>query len=195
MLGPLCHVVCARPLDPGERKLLRLRRTVVALCPAAEDALALIEEGNVVAFCDTGASGPLGLAAAVRRHVRGLGLRPRGLDRRLVEAATLGGARALGLDRGRGRIGALAPAPAPTSRSTTRAGGIRTPRCWPSRRAWARSSAARSPRRPDLPDLASRHRPDLPNRASRHRPDLPNRASRHRPGHPDRASTGLGLIT
>jgi cytosine/adenosine deaminase-related metal-dependent hydrolase len=109
VLGPLCHVVCARPLDPGERKLLRLRRTVVALCPAAEDALALLEEGNVVAFCDTGPSGPLGVAAAVRRHVRGLGLRPRGLDRRLVEAATLGGARALGLDRGRGRIGALAP--------------------------------------------------------------------------------------
>ncbi|WP_344895591.1 amidohydrolase family protein, partial [Nonomuraea antimicrobica] len=38
-----------------------------------------------------------------------LGLRPRGLDRRLVEAATLGGARALGMDRGRGRIGALTP--------------------------------------------------------------------------------------
>ncbi|UBU10843.1 amidohydrolase family protein [Nonomuraea gerenzanensis] len=109
VLGPLCHVVCARPLDPGERKLLRLRRTVVALCPAAEDALALLEEGNVVAFCDTGDVGPLGSAAAVRRRVRALGLRPRGLDRRLVEAATLGGARALGMDRGKDRIGALAP--------------------------------------------------------------------------------------
>ncbi|NJP93577.1 amidohydrolase family protein [Nonomuraea sp. FMUSA5-5] len=109
VLGPLCHVVCARPLDPGERKLLRLRRTVVALSPAAEDVLPLLEEGNVVALCGAGPGGPLGLAAAVRRHVHGLGLRPRGLDRRLVEAATLGGARALGMDRGKGRIGSLAP--------------------------------------------------------------------------------------
>ncbi|MGR6916133.1 amidohydrolase family protein [[Actinomadura] parvosata] len=109
VLGPLCHVVCARPLDPGERKLLRLRRTVVALSPAAEDVLPLLEEGNVVALCGSGPGGPLGLAAAVRRHVHGLGLRPRGLDRRLVEAATLGGARALGMDRGKGRIGSLAP--------------------------------------------------------------------------------------
>jgi aminodeoxyfutalosine deaminase len=112
VLGPLCHVVCTRPLDPGERKLLRLRGTVVALCPPdAGDALALLEEGNTVAFCTRGpcAGGPLGLASVVRRHVRELGLRPRGLDRRLVEAATLGGARALGMDRGKGRIGTLAP--------------------------------------------------------------------------------------
>ncbi|MEV4174183.1 hypothetical protein [Nonomuraea sp. NPDC049709] len=118
VLGPLCHVVCARPLDPGERKLLRLRRTVVALCPPGPappaDALALLEEGNTVAFGTCGHvrgpdEGPLGPAAAVRRHVREQGLRPRGLDRRLVEAATLGGATALGMDRGRGRIGALAP--------------------------------------------------------------------------------------
>ncbi|MEV0380822.1 amidohydrolase family protein [Nonomuraea sp. NPDC050643] len=124
VLGPLCHVVCARPLDPGERKLLRLRRTVVALCPPgpgpAGDALALLDEGNTVAFGTRGhmpwppagpldAGGPLGLAAAVRRHARELGLRPRALDRRLVEAATLGGAQALGMDRGRGRIGSLAP--------------------------------------------------------------------------------------
>ncbi|MCF6474538.1 hypothetical protein FAF44_40080 [Nonomuraea sp. MG754425] len=110
VLGPLCHVVCARPLDPGERKLLRLRRTAVALCPApAVDALTLLEEGNTVAFSDTGSAGPLGMAAAVRRLARERGLRRRGLDRRLVEAATLGGATALGMDRGKGRIGALAP--------------------------------------------------------------------------------------
>ncbi|MFC5822233.1 imidazolonepropionase-like domain-containing protein [Nonomuraea insulae] len=113
VLGPLCHVVCARPLDPGERKLLRLRKTVVALCPPGPvDALSLLEEGNTVAFCTRdqgpGAWSPLELAAAVRRHARELGQRPRGLDRRLVEAATLGGARALGMDRGKGRIGTLA---------------------------------------------------------------------------------------
>ncbi|MFG1707902.1 amidohydrolase family protein [Nonomuraea sp. M3C6] len=144
VLGPLCHVACARPLDPGERKLLRLRRTVVALCPPeppkagdvpgyspaddvlvssprddgaaspAGDVLALLDEGNVLALgtgggAAAGARSPLSVAGAIRRQARELGLRPRGLDRRLVEAATLGGARALGMDRGKGRIGTLAP--------------------------------------------------------------------------------------
>ncbi|SDM54932.1 amidohydrolase family protein [Nonomuraea jiangxiensis] len=115
VLGPLCHVACARPLDPGERKLLRLRDTVVALCPPegfpASEVPALLDEGNLLAL-GTGATGkgsPLGVAGAIRRGARALGLRPRGLDRRLVEAATLGGARALGMDRGQGRIGSLAP--------------------------------------------------------------------------------------
>ncbi|WP_170222928.1 amidohydrolase family protein [Nonomuraea turkmeniaca] len=134
VLGPLCHVICTRPLDPGERKLLRLRETVVALClsgtPPVTDVLALLDEGNPLALGTGGsptgsgtpateaasepaptgsAPGPLGLASAVRRHARELGLRPRGLDRRLVEAATMGGARALGMDRGPGRIGSLGP--------------------------------------------------------------------------------------
>ncbi|MEV3978977.1 hypothetical protein [Nonomuraea sp. NPDC049758] len=142
-LGPHCHVACARPLDPGERKLLRLRRSVVAICPPgqeqAADVLALLEEGNRLALgshalghhapghhapghpasghlalggLDPSGAGPgdlLGLAAGVRRRARELGLRVRGLDRRLVEAATLGGARALGLDAGPGRIGSLGP--------------------------------------------------------------------------------------
>ncbi|NUP62810.1 MAG: amidohydrolase family protein, partial [Nonomuraea sp.] len=51
----------------------------------------------------------LALAAVVRERARQLGLRVRGLDRRLVEAATMGGARALGMDRGPGRIGSLGP--------------------------------------------------------------------------------------
>ncbi|MFI6927039.1 amidohydrolase family protein [Nonomuraea spiralis] len=118
VLGPHCHVACARPLDPGERKLLRLRRSVIALCPPgqtrATDVLALVEEGNRLALGtrDPAGGGPgdlLGLAAVVRERARELGLRVRGLDRRLVEAATLGGARALGLDAGPGRIGSLGP--------------------------------------------------------------------------------------
>jgi cytosine/adenosine deaminase-related metal-dependent hydrolase len=119
MLGPLCHVTCSRPLDPGERKLLRLRDTVVALCPpgtsSVTDVLALLDEGNPLALgtgtpdSEGAGAGPLGLATAIRRHAHELGLRPRGLDRRLVEAATLGGARALGMDRGPGRIGSLGP--------------------------------------------------------------------------------------
>ncbi|MEU1719789.1 amidohydrolase family protein [Nonomuraea sp. NPDC005692] len=132
-LGSHCHVACARPLDPGERKLLALRRSVVAICPPgpeqAADVLALLEEGHRLALGsraldaldpagpalagpDPAGAGPgdlLGLAAGVRRRARELGLRVRGLDRRLVEAATLGGARALGLDAGPGRIGSLGP--------------------------------------------------------------------------------------
>jgi hypothetical protein len=108
-LGPHCHATCARPLDPGERKLLRLRGTVVAVCPPdALDLLTLIEDGNPVAL-GGGHGDVLGLAAAGRERARELGTRPRGLDRRLVEAATLGGARALGMDRGPGRVGSLGP--------------------------------------------------------------------------------------
>ena len=51
ILGPHCHVACGRPLDPGERKLLRLRGSVAALCPSPpDDMLALLDEGNRVAF-------------------------------------------------------------------------------------------------------------------------------------------------
>ncbi|MGN9841742.1 amidohydrolase family protein [Nonomuraea sp. H19] len=124
-LGPWCHVWCSRPLDPGERKLLRLRDTVVTFCPSGEppvaDVLALLEEGNTVALGTCGPerasgrdrpdgvpAGPLEPAAAIRRRARELRLRPRALDRKLVEAVTLGGARALGMHRGRGRIGSLA---------------------------------------------------------------------------------------
>ncbi|MCK2217629.1 hypothetical protein MF672_028115 [Actinomadura sp. ATCC 31491] len=112
VLGPLCHVTCTRPLDPGERKLLALRGAALAVTPAqpVADVLALLEEGNVVALgCLGRPGGPIGLAAEVRRRARELGLRQRGLDRRLVTAATLGGARALGMDRGPGRIGTLGP--------------------------------------------------------------------------------------
>ncbi|MEV4106439.1 amidohydrolase family protein [Nonomuraea sp. NPDC049695] len=116
VLGRLCHVVCARPLDPGERKLLRLRRTVVAVRPAGlspgADVPALLDEGNPFALATgphPGPGGVLGVAGAIKRNARELGLRTRGLDGKLVAAATSGGARALGMDRGEGRIGSLAP--------------------------------------------------------------------------------------
>ncbi|MEV0145814.1 MULTISPECIES: amidohydrolase family protein [unclassified Nonomuraea] len=115
-LGPHCHVARARPLDPGERKLLRLRGTPVTICPAPGEALddvpALLDEGDRVAFGTGPApSGPglLEQARAVRERVRATGARTRGLDRRLVEALTLGGAGALGMDGGVGRIGSLGP--------------------------------------------------------------------------------------
>ncbi|MGW0203314.1 amidohydrolase family protein, partial [Nonomuraea sp. NPDC003201] len=117
VLGPLCHVAVSRPLDPGERKLLRLRKTVVAVCASpAPDVLALLDEGNTVALGTGADGGPtggtggvLGVARGIRQHARELGLRTRGLDGRLVAAATMGGARALGMHRGKGRIGSLAP--------------------------------------------------------------------------------------
>ncbi len=117
VLGPLCHVAVSRPLDPGERKLLRLRKTVVAVCASpAPDVLALLDEGNTVALGTGAGAGPaggtggvLGVARGIRQHARELGLRTRGLDGRLVVAATMGGARALGMHRGKGRIGSLAP--------------------------------------------------------------------------------------
>ncbi|MFD9939876.1 amidohydrolase family protein [Nonomuraea sp. NPDC059023] len=114
ILGPHCHVACAGPLDPGERKLLRLRRSVAAVCPSLlrerpEDALALLDEGNLLALGTRGEGSPLDQARAIRDYVRGRGQRPPGLDQRLVEAATLGGARAMGMHTGPGRLGILAP--------------------------------------------------------------------------------------
>uniref|UniRef100_UPI0013B4227C amidohydrolase family protein n=1 Tax=Nonomuraea lactucae TaxID=2249762 RepID=UPI0013B4227C len=115
ILGPHCHATCARPLDPGERKLLRLRRTSVAVCPSPsrpDDLLALLDEGNDVALCTrcpTPDADLLRQARDIRERARAVGLRTRGLDRKLVEAATLGGAQALGMRRGTGRIGSLGP--------------------------------------------------------------------------------------
>ncbi len=110
VLGPHCHAACARPLDPGERKLLKLRGTTVALRPGpgVDEWPALVEEGTPLAIGTAPARGDvLACAAAVRARVRELGLRPRGLDRALVEAATLGGARALGMAGGPGGLGTL----------------------------------------------------------------------------------------
>lgn len=110
ILGPHCHATCSRSLDPGERKLLRLRHTAVALCPPPpDDAQTLLEEGNLVALGSGGTGDPLAQARTVLAHARGRTPRPRGLDRKLVEAATLGGARALGRAEGAGRIGTLGP--------------------------------------------------------------------------------------
>ncbi|WP_219467079.1 amidohydrolase family protein [Nonomuraea rhizosphaerae] len=122
VLGPHCHVTCGRPLDPGERKLLRLRQSVVALCPSPphpDGSLALLDESDHVALATRPSTGDgpragdpgdlLGLARTIRRHAKERGHRTKGLDRKLVEAATLGGARALGMASGPGRVGSLGP--------------------------------------------------------------------------------------
>jgi cytosine/adenosine deaminase-related metal-dependent hydrolase len=106
-LGPHTHLANTGRLDTGERKLLRLYGTPVALSPLAdpEDAAALIEDGNPIAL-HTLPDRP-DLLATARAF---LANRPDELRARLlVEAATTGGARALGLADGQGRIGSLGP--------------------------------------------------------------------------------------
>ncbi|WP_214410681.1 amidohydrolase family protein [Sphaerisporangium fuscum] len=120
LLGPHCHVAHGVHLDAEERALLRERGVSVALCPRSNRTLgldgppvaALLSEGNPIAVgTDSLASSPsLDLLEDVRvlhALAREQGYREPDLARRLVEAATAGGARALGLDGGPGRIGCL----------------------------------------------------------------------------------------
>ncbi|MFF0307073.1 amidohydrolase family protein [Streptosporangium sp. NPDC004379] len=113
MLGPDCHVAHGVHLDAADRALLRGRGTAVALCPRSNrtlgeegpDVAALLTEGNPIAVgTDSLASSPsldlLHDVAALRDLAVRQGYRAGDLDRRLVEAATLGGARALGITGG-----------------------------------------------------------------------------------------------
>ncbi|GLW07812.1 hypothetical protein Misp01_29420 [Microtetraspora sp. NBRC 13810] len=108
VLGPHTHLTHGGRLDTGERKLLRLRGAPVALSPLThpEDVAVLVEEGNAVALHTT--PGEPDLLAAARVFMAANG-RDERLARAMVEAATVGGARALGLDEGPGRIGTLGP--------------------------------------------------------------------------------------
>ncbi|MFC4586815.1 amidohydrolase family protein [Sphaerisporangium corydalis] len=120
LLGPQCHVAHGVHLDEDERELLRRRGVSVALCPRSNQTLgldgppvaALLREGGDFAVgTDSLASSPsLDLLEDVRL-LRTLaweqGYRAPDLSRRLVEAATIGGARALGLATGPGRVGRL----------------------------------------------------------------------------------------
>ncbi|MFI6887126.1 amidohydrolase family protein [Streptosporangium canum] len=116
VLGPECHVAHGVHLDADDRALLRARGTAVALCPRSNrtvgmegpDVAALLAEGNPIAVgTDSLSSSPsldvLADVAVLRDLAVRQGYRAADLDRRLVEAATLGGARALGI------AGGLAP--------------------------------------------------------------------------------------
>ncbi|WP_326826053.1 amidohydrolase family protein [Streptosporangium sp. NBC_01756] len=113
VLGPDCHVAHGTHLDAADRALLRARGTVVALCPRSNltvgvegpDVAALLAEGNPIAVgTDSLSSSPsldvLADVALLRDLAVRQGYRAADLDRRLVEAATLGGARALGVPGG-----------------------------------------------------------------------------------------------
>ncbi|MFC7649478.1 hypothetical protein ACFQX6_60665 [Streptosporangium lutulentum] len=109
-LGPGCHVATSGPLDEADRKLLRIRGTAVAISsPFAADGL--LDGANIIAIGTHTGGDPLAAARVLARDP-GLDREPgpdRGLDRLLVEAVTLGGARALGLAEGPGRLGCLGP--------------------------------------------------------------------------------------
>ncbi|MCF2529539.1 amidohydrolase family protein [Yinghuangia soli] len=115
VLGSDVHVAHGVHLDAADREILRKRQTPVALCVRSNKILQAGEapvadylaEGSPLAIgTDSLASSPsLDLweeAAAVRELAVRQGYTAADLDRRLVEAATLGGAQAMGLaDAGR----------------------------------------------------------------------------------------------
>jgi cytosine/adenosine deaminase-related metal-dependent hydrolase len=118
LLGPDSHVAHGIHVSAADRALLRTRGTVVALCPRSNARLASGEapvaayraEGNVVAVgTDSLASAPsldlLGDVAVLHALALRQGSPAEGLDRWVVEAATAGGARALG----RADLGVLEP--------------------------------------------------------------------------------------
>jgi cytosine/adenosine deaminase-related metal-dependent hydrolase len=101
-----------------DRRLLRLRGTSVALCPRSNEVIGLepppvadyLREGNPIAVgTDSLSSSPsldlMSDVAALHRLARDQGYVADDLHARLLAAATLGGARALGLDVGPHRIG------------------------------------------------------------------------------------------
>ena len=117
-LGPDVHIAHGVHCDAADRALLRSRGTPVALCVRSNRILgageppvaAYLVEGSPIAIgTDSLASAPshdlLEELAAVRDLARRQGYAAADLERRLVEAVTLGGALAVGQDD----IGRLAP--------------------------------------------------------------------------------------
>lgn len=124
LLGECTHIAHGVYFDRCQRDLLRERGTRVALCPRSNKVIGLAEapvaaylaEGHDIAVgTDSLASTPsLDLMADVKAlaHIaQGQGYREGDLWQRLVQAATLGGARALGMaGRGHGALVAGGPA-------------------------------------------------------------------------------------
>ncbi|ACU76879.1 amidohydrolase [Catenulispora acidiphila DSM 44928] len=121
-LGDDCHIAHGIHVSASDRALLRERGTAVALCVRSNRILeageppvaAYLEEGSPIGIgTDSAASSPsldlLEEARALRAVARNQGYTAEDLDRRIVEAATLGGAAALGLTEGPDRVGRLEP--------------------------------------------------------------------------------------
>ncbi|WP_036320753.1 amidohydrolase family protein [Microbacterium indicum] len=121
VLGPDCHIAHGVYMTSRDRALLRARGTSVALCPRSNAVIGLDEppvaaylvEGSGIAVgTDSLSSSPsldlLADVAALHRIARAQGYTDRDLAERLLRAATLGGAHALGIDTGPDRTGYLA---------------------------------------------------------------------------------------
>ncbi|MFJ4219646.1 amidohydrolase family protein [Curtobacterium luteum] len=121
VLGPDCHIAHGVYMTAADRALLRARGTAVALCPRSNAVIGLdpppvadyLREGSPIAIgTDSLSSSPsLDLMAdvtALHRIARAQGYRGHDLHERLLAAATLGGAHAMGLAVGPDRTGHLA---------------------------------------------------------------------------------------
>jgi len=121
-LGADCHIAHGIHVSASDRALLRERGTAVALCVRSNRILeageppvaAYLDENSPIGIgTDSAASTPsldlLDEARALRAVARRQGYTAEDLDRRIVEAATLGGAAALGLTEGPDRVGRLEP--------------------------------------------------------------------------------------
>ena len=111
LLGPDVHIAHGVHVTAADREALRRNGTAVALCVRSNATLgagvapvaAYLDEGSPIAVgTDSRASAPsldlLDELLALRDVAAAQGFPPSGLARRLVEAATAGGAFALGLD-------------------------------------------------------------------------------------------------
>ncbi|MCS5735195.1 amidohydrolase family protein [Herbiconiux daphne] len=121
-LAPTTHLAHGIYVDADDRALLRARGVSVALCPRSNAVIGLepppvaayLTEGNALAVgTDSLSSAPslsvLADVAALHALARAQGYRAPDLAARLLDAATLGGARALGLADGPDATGALRP--------------------------------------------------------------------------------------
>ncbi|WP_062296537.1 amidohydrolase family protein [Demequina maris] len=121
VLGPDCHIAHGVYMTEKDRAILRARGTSVALCPRSNAVIGLgeppvaayLEEGSPIAVgTDSLSSAPsldlLDDVAELHRIARAQGYSKDDLAERLLSAATLGGAHAMGLDVGPDRTGYLA---------------------------------------------------------------------------------------
>jgi cytosine/adenosine deaminase-related metal-dependent hydrolase len=121
VLGPDCHIAHGVYMTARDRAILRERRTAVALCPRSNAVIGLDEppiaaylrEGSPIAVgTDSLSSSPsldvMADVAELARIARAQGYLDRDLHDRLLAAATLGGAHAMGIDVGPDRTGYLA---------------------------------------------------------------------------------------
>lgn len=120
VLGPDCHIAHGVYMTADDRRRLRARHTAVALCPRSNRVIGLDEppvaaylsEGNLIAVgTDSLSSSPsldvLEDVAELYDIATRQGYTHADLPRRLLQAATLGGAAALGLSTGSERVGQL----------------------------------------------------------------------------------------